>query len=203
MISYYDLTKEIKEKGLEELEKEIFVKTSEYFANAVNKFRIDIFDTISSDIEKWIYERIDNTKRYFFDSIVNHLLGVSAVHVAIQDRKKIDEMLSGLGYTAESFRKKIYEENKEVILEAITRDSFWERIEPYERHFTCWNFSDITKGYPQSSIAKAFLNELIKKDGFEEYFKTLLNNDILNLKIQRDLLKKELNDILEKINEIQ
>jgi len=203
MISYYELTKEIEEKGLEELEKEIFIKTSEYFSNAVDKFRKEIFDTISTDIEKWIYERIDNTKRYFFDAIVNHLMGVSAVHVTIEDRTKINEMLSGLGYTAESFRRKIYEENKEVILEAITRDAMYERLKPYERHYRSWDFADITKGYPQSSIAKCFLNELIEKDGFDDYMKSVLSKDILRLKEQRDELKKELSDILSQLEDIE
>lgn len=196
MISYYELTKDIEEKGLEELEKEIFIKTSEYFSNAVDKFRKEIFDTISTDIEKWIYERIDNTKRYFFDAIVNHLMGVSEVHVTIEDRTKINEMLSGLGYTVQSFRKKLYEENKDVILEAIAEDGFYERLKPYERTFQSWDFADITKGYPQSSIAKCFLNELIKKDGFDDYMKSVLSKDILRMKEQRDELKKSLDDIL-------
>jgi flagellar capping protein FliD len=203
MISYYELTKDIEEKGLEELEKEIFIKTSEYFSNAVDKFKKEIFDTVSDDIEKWIYERIDNTKRYFFDAIVNHLMGVSAVHVAIEDRTKIDEMLSGLGYTVQSFRKKLYEENKDVILKAIAEDGFYERLKPYERTFQSWDFSDITKGYPQSSIARCFLNELIKKDGFDDYMKSILSTDIQAMKNQRDELKKELSDILSQLEDIE
>jgi flagellar capping protein FliD len=203
MISYYELTKDIEEKGLEELEKEIFIKTSEYFSNAVDKFKKEIFDTVSDDIEKWIYERIDNTKRYFFDTIVNHLMGVSAVHVAIEDRTKIDEMLSGLGYTVQSFRKKLYEENKDVILKAIAEDGFYERLKPYERTFQSWDFSDITKGYPQSSIARCFLNELIEKDGFDDYMKSILSTDIQAMKNQRDELKKELSDILSQLEDIE
>jgi hypothetical protein len=205
MISYYELTKEIKEQGLEELEKEIFIKTSEYFSNAVDKFRKEIFDTISIDIEKWIYERIGNTKRYFFDAIVNHLLGLSACHVAIEDRTKINEMLSGLGYTAESFRRKIYEENKEVILNAIAQDGFYERLKPYDRYFQYWYFSDITKGYPQSEIVKGFINRLIEADadGFNTYMESILNKDILRMKEQRDELKKSLDEIRAQIEELE
>lgn len=189
MISYYELTKDIEEKGLEELEKEIFIKTSEYFSNAVDKFKKEIFDTVSDDIEKWIYERIDNTIR--------------AVHVAIEDRTKIDEMLSGLGYTVQSFSKKLYEENKDVILKAIAEDGFYERLKPYERTFQSWDFSDITKGYPQSSIARCFLNELIEKDGFDDYMKSILSTDIQAMKNQRDELKKKLSDILSQLEDIE
>jgi hypothetical protein len=195
MLSYYEISKELEEAGLEELEKNIYIKTSQYLAKISEEFREKVFSAVCDDIEKWTSERIDNVKRYFFDEVVNHLLGINHVYIDSDDKKKIDEYLSGIGYTAQSFRKKLFDENREVILEAITRDAMYERLKPYERYYRYWEFSDITEGYPQSSIARGFFDELISKKGFDDYMKERLSNDIIKLKEERDELSVSLKKI--------
>lgn len=196
MISYYELTKELKETGIDELEQSLFQKSSEYLQKKSEEMKKEMFGELSFDIEKWISERVDNVKRYFFDAIINHIFAVQYIHVDHEDRETINKFLSEIGYTAESLRRKIYEENKETILEALLQDAFYERIKPFGRYFKSWDFADITQAYPQSLIIKGFLEEVMTKKGFNDYVKDMLSADINDL-------RKERNDLLDSLNKIK
>lgn len=202
MLSYYDVTKDLEEKGIDELEQSLFKKSSEYLQKKSEEMKKEMFGELSFDIEQWIGERIDNVKRYFFDAIINHILAVRSIHVDSEDRKTIDKFLSGIGYTAESLRRKIYEENKEVILSNLLQDAYYERIKPFGRYFQSWDFKDITINYPQSLIIKGFLEEIILKKGFKEYTESLLSTDIVRLKKERDDLLDSLNKIKSEIESL-
>ena len=56
MISYYELTKELKEAGIDELEQSLFQKSSEYLQKKSEEMKKEMFGELSFDIEKWISE---------------------------------------------------------------------------------------------------------------------------------------------------
>jgi hypothetical protein len=196
MISYYDMINELKETNIEELEKEMFKVTDDYLNKAAEKFKKEMFHEVSTDLENWMSERIDNTKRYFFDAVVNYLIGRRCTGIDNKDKETINDFLKEIGFSAESLRLKIYEENKETILKEITNDSIYECLENFNRSFKHWDLKDITTNYPQTDIIKKFIRYIVKIDGLENYIFEELNNEIKEKKEELKKLNIEINKLI-------
>ena len=181
MLSYYELTKDAEETGVDELEKAMFQKSTEYLQKQAEEMRKNLFHHIADDLEQWMWERIDNTKRYYFDSIVNFLCNVKTIHIPERNKEEIENFLKEIGYTTENLRRTIFEENKDVILEAITDAMIYERLEnekSFYTYFKHWDFKDVGKSYPQTEIVKHFIRYIMKKEGFEKHLSGQIDKEI-------------------------
>lgn len=196
---YSDVKTEDNQDLLEGL---VFHKTIEEVNKLQEKFNKEVFSALCYDIENWLYERFDNVRRQYFDEIVAYLLGTK--HTYIEDEETLERWLSGIGYDAEIFRRKIYQENKDIINKAITQDAIYETLERIFKynHFKDWTFKDISARCPQSNLVKEFLRLLIQKDGFNEEVTNMLDEEI-NKKIEYiDYLNEKITDTKNQLKEI-
>ena len=190
------------EDNMEELEKPILKTTMEEIKELQKNFNKEVFDNVCHDIETWLYERFDNVRQSYFNGVVAFLLDQKCVY--IKDKETLEEWLSGIGYDQISFRKKIYEDNKETINKAITYDAMYEALEKLFEHsyFKSWNFSDINKRYPQTIIIKNFMQQLIKLDGFDNEIRKMLDEEVNQKLYEIKYYKDELAEIQEKIKKL-
>ena len=188
----------------DEMEKEsgiILKQTTEFLKKASESFEKDVFSKLCDDIETWIFERFENVRRQYFDGIRAFLCGETSTY--IEDSKTLSIWLHEIGYTPKSFRKKIFEENKQDILEAITDDAIHERLKhSFVRYFGGWEFSDITTGYPQSDIINSFMEYLMTKKGFDVCFDKKLSKKIKSKQEELARLNEEIIKIKESIYEL-
>jgi len=191
------------EDNMEEMNEFILEKTTEKIRQLQKELNKEVFNTVCADIETWLYERFDNVRYNYFDNIVSFLLGVSKPEW--NDNLKLNEWLTRVGYNQTSFRKKIYQDNKEIINEALANDAIYERMEAMfeSGYFRSWDFSDISKGYPQSDLVRNFLHNLLEKDGFDKIFEDMLDFKINQKKNELDILKKRLTEIKQEISELE
>jgi len=191
------------EDNMEETNEFILEKTTEKIRQLQKELNKEVFNTVCADIETWLYERFDNVRYNYFDNIVSFLLGVSKPEW--NDNLKLNEWLTRVGYNQTSFRKKIYQDNKEIINEALANDAIYERMEAMfeSGYFRSWDFSDISKGYPQSDLVRNFLHNLLEKDGFDKIFEDMLDFKINQKKNELDILKKRLTEIKQEISELE
>ncbi len=190
------------EDNMEDVSGLILDKTINKVKELQKQFNKEVFPAICDDIESWMYERFDNVRRQYFDAVVAFLLDQDNTHVT--DKETLSEWLSGIGYTQAKFRTKIYEDNKEIINKSITGNAVYETLENmFETgYFRSWKFSDITKGYPQSIIIRKFMRELVKRDGFDEEIKAMLDAEAKEKLARIAYLKEELKQIEQRIEEI-
>lgn len=202
MLRYYFEDVELNE-NMEESKELIFKETDKKIEEAQKKLGQDLFDTLSSDIEEWMYERYDNVRRRYFDNVIAFLLNKDYTH--IRDSETLEQWLSSVGYDQTNFRKKIYQDNKGAINEALANDAIYERIKAMfeSGYFRSWDFSDISKGYPQSDLVRNFLHNLLEKDGFDKIFEDMLDFKINQKKNELDRLKKQLIEIKQEISELE
>lgn len=198
----FNFEDEEENKLMEESTDFILKRTDKKIKEAQKKLGQDLFETLSSDIEEWMYERYDNVRRRYFDGVVAFLLNQKNTHV--NKIESLEKWLQGIGYDQQSFRKKIYQDNKETINKAITYDAIYEALETLFTHsyFRSWDFKDIYKGYPQTILIKEFLRQLILKDGFNDEVKNMLDNEIKQKLNELKDLKKEIGDIQRKIENL-
>lgn len=191
------------EDGMEDFKEFIFQATDKKIEEAQKKLGQDLFNSLSNDIEEWMYERFDNVRRRYFDDVVAFLLNKDNVYV--RDKETLDEWFASVGYDQTNFRKKIYQDNKEIINEALANDAIYERMKMMfeSGYFRSWNFTDISKGYPQSDLVRNFLHNLLEKNGFDEYVESMLNDKIKQRKRELDNLKEDLIKIQKQIEEIE
>lgn len=191
------------EDGMEDLKEFVFQATDKKIEEAQKKLGEDLFSSLSHDIEEWMYERFDNVRRCYFDSVVAFLLNQDNTY--IRDKETLDQWLISVGYDQTNFRKKIYQDNKEIINEALANDAIYERMKMMfeSGYFRSWDFSNISKGYPQSSLVKNFLHNLLEKDGFDEYIESMLDDKIKQRKKELDNLKENLVKIQKQIEELE
>ena len=182
--------------NMEEVGDLVFEKTKDKLEEFENKFKEEVFSTLCNDVEKWLFERFENVRYQYFEGVVSFLTGGDTY--CVKNKEKLIEWLQGLGYTEQTFRKKIYEENKEIINEQIGHDASYELLENLynNRYFKSWDFGDIHKGYPQSSIVRGFFEYLIEVEGFNEEINNLLDKEI------KDKIS-DLNYYKEKIKELE
>lgn len=190
------------EDNMEELEKPILKTTVEEVREIQKKFNKDVFNAICNDIEDWLYERFENVRQDYFNSVVAFLLDQKNTYV--KDKETLQKWLSGIGYDQISFRKKIYEDNKNEIIKAITEDAVYEVLNNMfdSSYFRSWDFKDITINYPQTTIIKNFMRQLIRKDGFNEEIKKMLDEEIQNKLNQIKYYSEELIKIQENIDNL-
>ena len=167
------------------------------------KFNKEVFDKLCEDIEDWLFERFENVRWQYFNGIVAYLLDQDCVYIS--DKETLEQWLSDIGYTQQSFRKKIYEDNKETINKAITYDAVYEALKDLFNHsyFRTWTFKDITINYPQSTIIREFLRQLIQQEGFDDQVKNMLDDDIKQKMNKLNKLKTEIINIQNRIEELE
>lgn len=179
------------ENEMESFEGSIFKKTKEH----LEKQKEEIFGEVCSDIENWMNERFENVQRRYFHEIIDFMLGRG---MYAKYRPRLEKFLSGLGYNEESFRKKIYEENKEIINESIFSDACFEKLYQNfcERHFRYFYFKDIHKNLDQHRLIKEIIEYLVKGDkgAFKEHLNNVLDNEIESKKNTIDELEKEIEE---------
>lgn len=187
----------------EETNKLVLNITTDAIKELQQKFTKEVFNQLSDDSEEWLFERYDNVRRNYFDGVVAFLL--KQKHTYIKDEKTLENWLSGIGYTQECFRQKIYEDNKEVINKSITYDAVYETLKNMFNHsyFKSWNFKDITINYPQTEIIKSFLKELIKQNGFNEEIKKMLDLEVSEKLNHMSELRNQICELQNKVTELQ
>ena len=190
--------------GEDELEQMALTKTKEQVAKLEKIFSKDIVNAIFSDVEEWIKERSSNVRESYFNEITNFLLGKKNCYISESGREDLETRLTGLGYDAEQFRKKIFSENKDALIKAITSDVIYEQLDnyygnPYFRH---WDFSDIKTSYPQSKIASGFLRMLMSKKNFDVTVQSMLSKEIKDRQDELYNLEQKLDDIRRQIGNI-
>jgi hypothetical protein len=173
----------------------VFDKTREYINKESETFKKEVFDKVTDDIEEWMFERYENVQRQYFSDITTVLLGQK--YQSVKDKEKIEEWLLGIGYSAQSFRKALYEENKEEILSALVNDSLYERLDNLFKssYFRYWELSDITKNYPQTAIINHFTNYLLSKKGFADFMNMKLDDCIKSKREELQELERQISKI--------
>ena len=161
----------------------------------------ELKESLYDSVEGWIEERYENVRYKYFKSITRFLLG----ETEIARNKNVKDWLKELGYDAKSFRKKIYEENKEEILETLKHDALFELIENLfsNSYFKFWEFDDLNQPAPQSKIVKGFLRELIKTKGFNETLKNMLDEEIREKLDELKSIEMELSELKNSFEEIK
>ena len=186
----------------DELNNELFKETSEYLKEQTEDMQKKLFDKVSSDIEEFMYERFDNVQQQYFENVVTFLL--NREYRGAKDKEKLTKWLSSLGHDQQSFRKKIFEDNKEEITKQISYDASYELVENMfkDSYFKSWDFGDISTAYPQTQVVKGFLNALVKKDGFEDYLKEKVSHEMSNKLEDFNKLSKIVEDLEEKVDKL-
>ena len=190
------------EDNMEEINDIVFTKTNKKIEQIKKILNDEVFTDLCEDIEEWMFERFDNVRNRYFNGIIAFLLDKDYTYV--EDGLTLEKWLKEIGHTQQSFRKKIYEDNKEIINEAITYDAAYEALKNIFSHsyFKHWDFNDISAGYPQSYIVRDFMKKLINKNGFNEEIKNMLDQETKVKMSQLESLKKELAEIQNQIEEI-
>ena len=186
------------EDGIDETadSKIVMNETSAFIEKMKTDFVNDVWYKITNDIETWMEERYYNVKRKYFDLLIDMLVGRRRYG---NDETIVNEWLAGIGYNSQELRKKIYEENKDMINKAILTDALYEVLKnksTYNSYFKDWYFKDIHTGYPQTDVVKGFISHLLDKGGLPEYLESVIDARIVNK-------KKELDELSERLAEIQ
>src|SRR5699024_9930903 len=104
----------------------------------------------------------------------------------------------------QEFRKKIYEENKDIITKQITNDATYEYVRNmFRSYFRSWEFKDITVNYPQSEVVRSFLDELIKQEGFNDEILKMLDSEIKDKLEELKYLNTRINGKLNKLESLE
>jgi hypothetical protein len=192
------------EDGIDEVadNKIVMAETTAYIEKIKADFLKEVWYKLTDDIEKWMYERYDNVKMKYFDELITMLVGE---HRWGANEAKVNEWLTSLGYDSCKLRKKIYEENKDMINKAIADDAIYEYLDRNfgNKYFGEWNFKDITTNYPQTDIVRKFMGVLMAKEGFPEYVTSVLDKGILEKKAYLDQLKQEIASIEASIKKLE
>lgn len=174
-MNYYNFKLEVDDK---ELNDKLFQSTNKILKEKTKELQEQLFNGVVEDIENFMYERFENVQEQYFREITNFLLDKD--YTTVRDKEKLSDWLKGLGYDQQSFRKKIYQDNKDEIVQQISYDSAYELVKNMfdSSYFRSWDFSDIGKGYPQSQVVRGFLNALVEEDGFQKYLHELMDKGI-------------------------
>jgi hypothetical protein len=188
----------------EELNEKLFKEASEFIKQEADKFEKSVFGKIAEDMEHFMYERLENVQQVYFREVTAFLLDEKYSSINSDKKLKLTEWLKGLGFTQEEFRKKIYEENKQDIIEQIQYDSIYELLKNmYERsYFKSWDFKDISTAYPQSQVVKEFLRVLVKQNGSQEYIHELLDSENKKQYERLQELRNKVIEVEDKIEEL-
>ena len=182
------------EDSMEELSDLVFSTTNSYLEKKTKELQDELLQAVSEDVETFIYERFDNVRRRYFGEVSGFLLGKE---IYLTNKKTLQQWLQATGYTEESFRKKIFEDNKGVIIEAIKTDAEYEFAKNLfnSNYFKSWTFSDLSTWYPQSEVVRNILWGLVNQKGFTEVFTEMLD-------VETKKKMAHLNDIKKKIAEL-
>jgi hypothetical protein len=188
--------------NMEDVDNLVLEKTISQIKELQEKFNKEVFDKLCEDIEDWLFERFDNVRWQYFNGIVAYLLDQNCVYIT--NKETLEQWLSKIGYTQQSFRKKIYEDNKETVNKAIVYDAVYEALKNLFNHsyFKSWTFKDITINYPQTIIIKEFMRQLILTEGFNDEIKNMLDVEIKNKMNELSNLKLRIGDIQDKLGEL-
>jgi hypothetical protein len=176
------------------LERETIMKDAKdflenQFGEMAEKLRVKMLE----DIEAFLFERLITIKWKYFDAVKNFLLGKN------ETDEELKTWLSDVGYTAESFRHKIYTENKEEIDKAIASNAVYVLVQGmFATYWGHWHWPDIQKNLPQAVIMKNFARVVIdahRKD-LGDYISGLLDNEIQEKRKTLNDLRKTINDVL-------
>ena len=160
-----------------------------------DKMRTEIFN----DIENYLYERLEEVKRKYFDEVFGFLLGENKDH-------ELKPWLEELGYTQQSFRQKIYEDNKEEINNAIAKDYVFDVLEKtFATYYGHWEWDDVKIGYPQSKVMDGFARAVISNryGGFRNHVLKMLDDEARAKFKQFDEISAKLADARNMLSEIE
>lgn len=152
-----------------ELNEKLFSSAKSFLEEETEKLQKSVFDKVSEDMESFMYEKFENVQERYFREVKSFLLGED-VFIKQGVKERLTKWLSDLGYSSESFRLKVYEENKEDIVKQINYDALYDSVKNMfnDSYYKHWNFSDIQTNYPQSRIINGFMDALIEQNGFSE-----------------------------------
>lgn len=181
--------------NMEDISKLILERTNSYLEQKSKEFKEEVWDVVAKDIEEFMYERFDNVRHRYFEEVVGFLLGKEHIHLA--NKRTLQDWLQSVGYTEQSFRKKVFEENKDAIIEAIKTDAEYEFAKNLfdSSYYKSWTFADFSGRYPQSDVVKNILYGIVNQKGFTEVF-----TKMLDVETRRKMA--DLNDIKSEISEL-
>ena len=177
-------------------------KTKELVGKQISEMSEKLKESVFDDIENWMEERSENTFDLMFDYITSYLLGKDNRCIPSDRKEKMDNLLNGIGYDAETFRERIYKENKEDIITSIKYEKLYEEIKNMaDRYgFKIFKYKDIKMNYPQSEIIRGFAKYIINEVDVKEYLMEGIDKEIKDkLEYLKNLKSKinEANELLE------
>ena len=157
-------------------------KTKELVGKQISEITKELKESVFNDIENWMQERSENTFNKMFNYITDYLLGNENRYVPKDRKEKMDNLLKGIGFDAESFRKRIYKDNKEDIIQAIKYEKLYEEIKNMADvyAFKIFKYKDIKMNYPQSEIIREFVKYIIDEVDIKEYLVERIDKEILD-----------------------
>ncbi len=197
--------KETIDKEIEDLEQGLFINSKKYIDQIKEKIFGDLYLKFSEDIENYMYEHSENVKRRYFNEIINFLTGNQTSYG--KNKELLEKWLTDLGYDAEKFRKRIFEENKDIIIKQIMEDSIFDKMEDLFAHsyFSDSTYKHLTTNYPQTLVVKGFINFLtnLNNTEFNKLLSDKIDETVKNKRQELDDLKKEIDDIMTVLNKIK
>jgi CHAD domain-containing protein len=205
MLNKYTFIRDNEPDNKNEVLKNIFKKSEKYLSEQAEKFKKDVFSEITEDIENWLDERLDNVTHRNFEYLEQLLFG-GLTYVPEDKKKAIEHYLTGIGFTAEKFREKLFKEHREEILKSIEYNVIYDSLEAAFNHYSLSNyaFSDIRKNYPQSDIIRGFARYMINQMPFNEFMESEIHESIKKARQELQNLRieaKKLKEILDNYDE--
>jgi hypothetical protein len=197
----YRFIRENEPNNKDEILKDIFKKTEKYLSDKAETFKKDVFSEVADDIETWIEERLDNVLQRNF-TYLEQILFDGNSYVPNERKEAINNYLIGIGYTAEKFRKKLFDEHKDEILKALEGDIIYEKLKCIFDNYSFGNYSiqSLNTSYPQTSIIKGFARYMINQMPFNEFMESEINKTIKDAKVELNELRlkiKQAEEILD------
>jgi len=184
-------------EGQEEVLKECFAGAREFLEEESKKLQEGVFNKTAESIEKWLEERLDNGVSKTFDHVTNALLAHrTSQWVDPSVREEVNNLLLGIGYSPKSFRKKLFEENKEEILKDFQANAIYISLQDaFSRYsFKDYSIESMKRAYPQTEILQGFARYMLDQKDFSKYLDSYFDNEIINKKKQLDELSKRIEE---------
>jgi len=196
MIKYYIDEQLPEDENRQMFEQSMIKKTISCVDEAFQKISKNMLNAIYADLEEYAYEHIENAKNAYCETLEAYLFGTSYVYLNPKVKDEIDDMLTGIGFTAKGFRKKLYEENKEEILKAFENEHIYSGLEKafIKYGFQNYELARMKKTYPQTEIIKGFGRFLTSQPDIQDYFVGEITEKIKKAKEELDQLNNRIDE---------
>ena len=157
----------------------------------------DMFNTFNEDMEEYLYERDNKIFSEVKDFFLNGCKG----------NKKWEHIFDG--YKGEKFLSYLLENNQDFFIERITDEAIDNTFNNLLEGNTMFStrkyfYDDITKGYTQDRVIKKLLEQIMnsKSEWFLEHYSNSIDKKILDKKNELEDLQGKIEEIYEKLGEL-